>query len=120
MSTAHSFCKHENTAQPAVAWTDTILSEVPYLNLRIIKVSNLNMNESINDIFLMDRLGVLKKSQSGSTMNDLSQENYVSIRRVQTIISQRSLITKRSRPRVSRRYLALEDRLKVICRAERV
>ena len=74
--------------------TGASFSEVPYLNLCIIEISNPNMNDSIYDISLMDKLAVLRKAHSGSSMNDIAQEIDVSIPRVQSIISQRSRITK--------------------------
>ena len=51
-------------------------------------------------------------------MDDIAEETDVSIPRVQSIISQRSLIGKWSTSTVGQRYLHFEDRLKVICRAE--
>ena len=88
------------------------------MNVRVIEISNLKMNDSINNISLMGKLRVLRKAHTRSTMDNVAEEMDLRIPPVQNNTSQPSRITKNSTPTVSRRYLPLEDRLKVICRAE--
>ena len=76
------------------------------------------MNDSINNISLMDKLKVLRKAQTGSAMGDIAEEMDVSIPCVQSIISERIRTTKCFKPTVIRRYQPLADRLGVICGAE--
>ena len=76
------------------------------------------MSESINRIPLVDQLQVLTMAHTGSSNEEIASEIEQNVPSVLRIISQRIHITKCSNPKLSRLYLPLSDRLRVICRAE--
>ncbi len=76
------------------------------------------MSESINRIPLVDQLQVLTMAHTGSSNEEIASEIEQNVPSVLRIISQRIHITKCSNPKLSRLYLPISDRLRVICRTE--